>query len=130
MKQIKENKSYRDLEVWKNAKDLVKSVYIVTQNFPVIEQYGLLLQIRRAAVSIPSNIAEGIGRKSYKETIRFLYISRGSLYELETQIIIAFELIYISQVTSDEIIFSVNKLGRLLSGFISYYEAKINLNST
>ena len=126
MKQIKENKSYRDLEVWKNAKDLVKVVYIVTQNFPVIEQYGLLLQIRRAAVSIPSNIAEGIGRKSVRETIRFLYISRGSLYELETQIIVAFELNFIAQTTYEEILISLNRVGRLLSGFISYYETKID----
>lgn len=126
MKQIKENKSYRDLEVWKNAKDLVKVVYIVTQNFPVIEQYGLLLQIRRAAVSIPSNIAEGIDRKSVRETIRFLYISRGSLYELETQIIVAFELNFIAQTTYEEILISLNRVGRLLSGFISYYETKID----
>jgi four helix bundle protein len=86
------SRSYRDLEVWKLAIDFVKQVYEITDNFPASENYGLINQIRRAAVSIPSNIAEGQGRNSTKEFRQFLAISLGSLAELETQLIIAKEI--------------------------------------
>ena len=88
---------YKELEVWKESKELVKLIYKITELFPSTEQYGLTNQIRRSAVSIPSNIAEEIGRNHLKNTIQFLYISRGSIYELETQIILAFELSFISK---------------------------------
>jgi len=78
-------KSYTDLEVWKYSRGLVKLVYMLTKSFPKEETYGLTNQIRRCAVSVPSNIAEGIGRQSNKETIHFLYIAKGSLQEVETQ---------------------------------------------
>lgn len=79
-------KSFKDLEVWKRSMDLVTQIYRITQNFPVNEQYGLTSQMRRAAVSIPSNIAEGQGRHNSKEFIHFLYIAKGSLAELDTQL--------------------------------------------
>jgi four helix bundle protein len=88
--------SYRDLDVWKNAMDLVEAVYKVTADFPAEEKYGLSSQIRRCAVSVPSNIAEGFMRKSTKEYIQFLYISLGSLGELDTQLEISNRLKYIS----------------------------------
>jgi len=88
-------KSYLDLEVWKKTRILAKEVYNTTKLFPKEEIYGLTNQIRRSAVSVVSNIAEGIGRQTAKDTIQFLYISRGSLYELETQLFIAFDLEYI-----------------------------------
>src|ERR1700746_1135291 len=91
-----ENKSYVQLNVWKEARKLVKTVYDLSLNFPKAELYGLTSQIRRCAISVPSNIAEGIGRNHQKDTIQFLYISRGSLYELETQIYLAEDLKYIS----------------------------------
>ena len=119
------NKSYRELEAWKCSKDLVKGIYQVTNHFPIKEQNCLTLQIRRAAISIPSNIAEGIGRNSIKYVIQFLYISRGSLYELETQIIIANELNYISNDKLNELLLMVDRVRRLLSGLINYYESKI-----
>ncbi|MEO1074764.1 MAG: four helix bundle protein [Bacteroidota bacterium] len=81
--------SYTDLLVWQRAMDLVDSVYAVTRSFPKSEQFGLTAQVRRAVVSIPSNIAEGWGRPSRKDFLRFLYIARGSLYEVETQLRIA-----------------------------------------
>jgi four helix bundle protein len=79
-------KSFKDLEVWKRSMDLVTQVYQLTLNFPGNEQYGLTSQMRRAAVSIPSNIAEGQGRHNPKEFAQFLYIAKGSLAELDTQL--------------------------------------------
>ena len=84
--------SYRDLNVWQNAMNLVEDVYKITANFPKEEKYGLISQIRRCSVSIPSNISEGFMRKSTKEYIQFIYISLGSLEELDTQMEIAVRL--------------------------------------
>ena len=91
------SRSYRDLRVWKEAVEFVKEVYVVTSRFPAIEIYGLTNQIRRAAVSIPSNIAEGQGRNSPKEFRQFLGIALGSIGELETQLIISEKIEYLSQ---------------------------------
>ncbi len=88
-------KSHKDLTVYKTSIDLVVAVYNLTKNFPVEERFGLTSQLRRAAVSIPSNIAEGAARNSKKEFIRFLYISLGSLAEVETQMEIAGRLKFI-----------------------------------
>ena len=87
--------SYRDLNVWQNAMNLVEDVYKITANFPKEEKYGLISQIRRCSVSIPSNISEGFMRKSTKEYIQFIYISLGSLGELDTQMEIAVRLKFI-----------------------------------
>jgi len=76
--------SYKDLDAWENAMQLVKEVYLLTKKFPKEEMYALTSQAKRAAVSVPSNIAEGLGRQYKKDTLQFLHISRGSLYELET----------------------------------------------
>ena len=88
--------SFKDLEVWKRGIDLVEDVYSLTAKFPANEQFGLVSQMRRAAVSIPSNIAEGQGRKNTKEFIQFLYIAKGSLAEIETQLIICERLKFIA----------------------------------
>lgn len=88
--------SFKDLEVWKRGIDLVEDVYCLTAKFPANEQFGLVSQMRRAAVSIPSNIAEGQGRKNAKEFIQFLYIAKGSLAEIETQLIICERLKFIA----------------------------------
>jgi four helix bundle protein len=93
-------KTHKDLDVWKLGIELVKDVYIMTKNFPRNEQYGLVSQMRKSAVSIPSNIAEGAARSSKKEYVQFLYIALGSLSELETQLIIAKELEYTCDLTS------------------------------
>src|SRR5690606_35660521 len=82
-------KTHKDLEVWKKSIELVTEIYQVTKNFPKEEIYGLTSQIRRSAVSVPSNIAEGAARQFNKEYIQFLYIALGSLMELDTQLIIA-----------------------------------------
>jgi len=91
-------KSYKDLEVWKVSMEFVTEIYQITSKFPSSELYGLSAQIRRCAVSIPSNIAEGAGRKNTREFIQFLYISNGSLSELETQLEIAFRLGYFTEI--------------------------------
>ena len=77
---------HKEMDVWNKAVDLVENIYSITANFPQNEVYGLTAQIRRAAVSVPSNIAEGCGRRSDKELMNFLYIASGSLAELETQL--------------------------------------------
>jgi len=81
--------THKDLDVWKLSMELVEKVYAVTKSFPKEEQYVLSSQIRRSAISVPSNIAEGAARKGNKENLQFLYISLGSLSELETQILIS-----------------------------------------
>ncbi|RJP47575.1 MAG: four helix bundle protein [Armatimonadetes bacterium] len=85
-------KSYKELIVWQKAIQLVKEIFILTGNFPASELYGLVSQMRRSAISVPSNIAEGYGRRSSKEYIHFCSIAYGSALELETQMIIAKEL--------------------------------------
>lgn len=89
--------SYRELVVWQKSILLVKKIYLLTESFPKPEIFGLTSQIRRAAVSIPSNIAEGYGRKSHKEYLQFYAIAYGSALEVETQLLIARELKFISK---------------------------------
>ncbi len=115
---------YKELEVWKESKELVKLIYEITESLPLSEQFGLTNQIRRSAVSIPSNIAEGVGRNHVKDTLQFLYIARGSIYELETQIILAFELSFISNDAYNKSIDKIHLYMKLISGFINYYENK------
>lgn len=90
-------KTYKELVVWQKAIKLVKEIYSLTKNFPKDEQYGLVLQMRRASISIASNIAEGYGRNSVKEYTQFYSICYGSALELETQLIISKELIYLDE---------------------------------
>lgn len=114
--------NYTELDVWKYTRDLVKQVYLLTKSFPQEELYGLTNQIRRCAVSIPSNIAEGIGRQSNKETIHFLFIAKGSLQEVETQLYLSFDLEYISEEQLEDILQKVISSKKLLNGFINYYK--------
>jgi len=114
----KEIKNHKDLEVWKKSMYLVSNIYKITESFPNKELYGLTNQIRRAAVSIPSNIAEGAARNSKKEFIQFLYISLGSLSELETQIIIASRLEYLNNL--DTLSEDLKFVQKLINGLIYY----------
>lgn len=90
----KEKKAYIDLEVWKEARFLASEIYLVTKSYPKDEMFGLVSQMRRCAVSVPSNIAEGCGRNHPKDSIQFFFIARGSIYELETQLYISFDQNY------------------------------------
>jgi four helix bundle protein len=111
--------TYEDLTVWKKGMELVFEVYAATQHFPKDETYGLSSQMRRCAVSIPSNIAEGKGRTSDKELLVFLSHSRGSLYELNTQILITQKLNYIHPAQCAELTSRTRELGRILNGYIN-----------
>ena len=110
--------SFRDLVVWQKAMLLVESVYSLTRQFPEDEKFGLTSQIRRAAVSIPSNIAEGQGRYHTSDYIRFLTIARGSLHEVDTQFEIALRLGFLSPNDAQEVISLLHETGRLLNGLI------------
>ncbi len=117
-------KTHRDLDAWKNAIALVTDVYKITKYFPSDEKYGLTSQIRRAAVSIPSNIAEGAGRNHDKEFIQFLYIALGSLSELETQMIISCNLDYIKQGILDECNEKTKIISNQINGLVRYLKGK------
>ncbi|MDT5123112.1 MAG: hypothetical protein QOC96_2594 [Acidobacteriota bacterium] len=109
-------KSYGELIAWQKAMDLVQSVYEAVRAFPKEEIYGLTSQLKRAAVSVPSNIAEGQGRKSTREFLHHLSIAYGSLMEVETQILIAVRLDYLSQQDAERIIERTSEVGRLING--------------
>ncbi|HUK86214.1 MAG TPA: four helix bundle protein [Terriglobales bacterium] len=110
--------SYRDLVAWKKAIDLAKTIYRATEQFPRSETYGLTAQLRRAAVSIPSNIAEGQGRQSTGELVQFLGTARGSLFEVETQIVLACDFGFLSEEASEQILAQSTEVARVLQGLI------------
>ena len=106
--------NFKNLTVWQKSIDLATQIYSITACFPGDEKYGLTSQIRRAAVSIPSNIAEGAGRKSNKEFKHFLTISTGSIFELETQIIVAHRLNLINESTMNEMSLNIIEIQKML----------------
>ena len=111
-------KQYRDLIVWQKSMQLVIDIYRFSNGLPKEEQYGLISQIRRSSVSIPSNIAEGYGRNATHDYIRFLKIARGSLYELQTQIEICLNLEYLSKASFNEIDEKCREIERMLTSLI------------
>ena len=119
-------KEYTELEFWMYTRKLVNLIYEHSKAFPKEEIFGLTNQMRKSAVSIPSNIAEGLGRKSANEVIHFLHISRGSLYELETQCYLSFDQNYISESILNDVLKQILSCKKLLNGFINYFK---NLNS-
>jgi len=112
-------RNYSELIVWQRALDLVAMVYASTKAFPKEELYGLTNQLRRAVVSIPPNIAEGQGRRSTNEFVRYLSIAHGSLREVETQIPMAERLGYLEELASRELMNSASEVGRLINGLIN-----------
>jgi len=117
-------KSYNDLDIWKRSIKLVEDIYRLTKSFPKEELYGLTSQMRRAAVSIPSNIAEGFTRLHDKEYKQFLYIALGSCSELSTQIIIASRLKYLDDNTSNSLLNDLEIISKMTMNLIK----KINSN--
>ena len=115
-------RSYRDLASWQQARILVSAVYEVTADFPQDERFGLTSQIRRSAVSVPSNIAEGYGRGASADYTRFLRIARGSLYEVETQSTLAFDLGFISKAECEQLQTKIDAVAKPLSGLIRTLE--------
>jgi four helix bundle protein len=110
--------TYSDLKAWQASMDLAVEIYACTRSFPKEELYGLSSQLRRAVVSIPSNIAEGKGRSSDKELTQFLNHARGSLFEVETQILLAERLGYLDGVQHEKLCLRTSEVGRLLNGLI------------
>ena len=110
--------NHKDLIVWQKSMDLVVEVYNITKLLPKFETYGLSDQMRRAAVSIPSNIAEGKGRNSSREFVRFLKISRGSYSELDTQLQICLRLGYVNESDLKNVFNLADEVGKMLSGMI------------
>ncbi|GGF69256.1 four helix bundle protein [Wenyingzhuangia marina] len=109
--------NFRELKIWKISKDFCKEVYLVTKSFPKSEIYGLTSQLNRAVVSIPSNIAEGCGRETSKDLARFITIALGSAYEIETQLIIAFELEFIKEEDFETLLFKIKQIQKMLYNF-------------
>jgi four helix bundle protein len=117
--------SYRGLLAWQKAVEMVKSVYQATKQFPKDEMYGLTSQLRRAVVSVPSNIAEGQGRNSTKEFLHHLSIAYGSLMEVETQLIISGELDYITKNEVSQLLNKTAEVGRLINGLSKSLQHRI-----
>src|SRR3954453_16924790 len=113
------SESYRDLIVWQKAMTLVTHVYEVTEGFPRREMYGLTRQVREAAVSVPSNIAEGKGRQTKKDYLQFLYRARGSLHEVETQLEVGRNLGYLEESKFGALFNQAAETGRILNGLIT-----------
>ena len=117
-------KSYRDLVAWQRARELVKEVYLLTAKFPVGERFGFVSQMDRAAVSIPSNIAEGYGRLTTQDYLKFLRIARGSAYELETQLVLAVDIGLCDDVRARRAVGLLQEVIRVLQGLVSALERK------
>ena len=118
-------RNFRDLEVWQSSVLFVKRIYILTGTFPKEEKFGLVSQINRCAVSIPSNIAEGCSRTSQKDFSRFLQISLGSAFELETQIEIAKEIGFIDLILHLEIIAELNTIQKRIQSLKKYVDSQV-----
>ncbi|MCR9249025.1 MAG: four helix bundle protein [bacterium] len=108
--------NFRELNVWKKSRRLTRDVYLISVKFPSEEKFGLTSQIRRSVISVPSNIAEGSSRNTSKDFIKFLRISLGSCFELETQLILAVDLEFVSEETMNPIIEKVQEIQKMLMG--------------
>jgi four helix bundle protein len=109
--------NYLELKIWQQSRELVKQIYLITESFPKSQMYGLANQMQRAAVSIPSNIAEGAGRNTEKEFIRFLDIANGSSFELETQLLLSVDLEFSEQIQIEPIISNLKGIQKMLFKF-------------
>ena len=110
--------NFKELKVWKSARSFVKEIYIATSSFPQEEKYGLISQMRRSSVSIPSNIAEGSGRNTDKDFAHFLNIALGSAYELQTQIFLSFDLQLMNEEKMNELNSSLEEVQKMIYGLI------------
>ena len=110
---------FKDLEIWKLSREFSSEIYVATSIFPDNEKFGLVNQLRRASISVPSNIAEGCSRSSNNDFSRFLEIAIGSIYEIETQLLISFDLGYVNQSKLDELTNNLNQILKMISKFRS-----------
>ncbi|WP_421773985.1 four helix bundle protein [Gracilimonas sp.] len=112
-------KTHRDLQIWQKSMQLVTRVYQAVDDFPDFEKFGLISQIRRSSVSVPANIAEGFGRRSKKDFRRFLNISMGSLFELQTELEVSFNLGFLDEELFKDLYSDTREIERMMSSFIS-----------
>ena len=119
-------RAHKELDVWKLSMELAKDIFRIVDTFPKKELFGLSLQMKRCALSIPSNIAEGAGRKTKKDFRNFLYIAQGSLNELDTQVEIAYSLGYISKNVYNELEEKILRVGQMIAGLIKKQTQRIN----
>lgn len=117
--------NYKRLDVWLQSMQLVKEIYTIVKKYPKDELYGLISQTKRAVVSIPANIAEGIGRNHRKETVQFFYIARGSAYETEALLEVAVMVDILKEEEREGIAIQLEKCLQLINGMIRYYEKEI-----
>lgn len=110
------NKSYEDLQIWQKAMSLAELIYQITGQFPSEEKYGLVSQLRRCAVSIPSNIAEGCARESQKEFLQFLSVAQGSTTQLKTQILLSQRISYIDDIRTQKLVSATEEIAKMLYG--------------
>lgn len=119
-------KTHKDLDVWKLSIDFVTEIYAKTKSYPKEEHFGITNQIRRAAVSVPSNIAEGAGRRSDKEFLQFLYIALGSVQEIDTQLLISLNLNYLTKSEYEILLIKLDQISKMLFGLIKSIKQKLN----
>ncbi|MCK5440991.1 MAG: four helix bundle protein [Maribacter sp.] len=117
-------RNFRELEVWKDARKLVKEIYLLTKSLPKSEKYGLVSQINRCVISIPANIAEGSAKYSQKDFVRFLQISLGSAYELESHLVLCTDLEFIEVGTTSATIKNIQVLQKRIASLIKYNNSK------
>jgi four helix bundle protein len=120
-----DSRPHRKLDVWKKSMDFVKHVYQATETFPKSEIYGLSSQMRRAAVSIPSNLAEGAARKGKKEFSQYLYIAQGSISEIDTQIELSFILNFLEKNLYNDLMDELNTISKMLFGLLRSLQQKV-----
>ena len=118
--------NYKNYKVWEKSHQLVLNVYRLTKNFPKSEEYSLTSQMNRASVSIPTNIAEGCGRETQKEFIRFLYIASGSAHELDYLLLLVSDLGYVETETSKTIISEIDEIKKMLASLINKIKTSLN----
>ncbi len=114
--------NYKELKTWQQSRILVKEIYLITKNFPKEELFGLTNQMRRAAVSIPSNIAEGFGRGTNPQIRQFLNIAQGSLFELETQVLLSFDLEYLTTEQLADLSEKITNISKMIDGLANKYQ--------
>jgi four helix bundle protein len=112
------DRPHKNLDVWKLAMECVTDIYLITKTFPLDERFGLTDQLRRAAISIPSNIAEGSSRSTKKEFVNFLYMAQGSLSEIDTQLEISLKLGYVTLEECKEVYIKLERIGKMITGLI------------
>jgi four helix bundle protein len=117
------DRPHKSLDVWKLAMECVTDIYRITKAFPIDERFGLTDQLRRAAISIPSNIAEGSSRNTKKEFVNFLYMAQGSLSEIDTQLEISLRLEYITPGDCNEVYLKLERIGKMITGLIKNQKA-------